>query len=110
LCQTSPSLIAGDSRRTGGAVTGQLSQKHAGAYFTPDVVVSTLLKWGGRDESDRLIDPACGDGRFIAGHRNAVGIERDSPVFDPVLAATFAVGGLDYQPRIMIPGADEEEG
>ena len=26
----------------------------------------------------RLIDPACGDGRFIAGHRNAVGIEQDS--------------------------------
>jgi adenine-specific DNA-methyltransferase len=40
-------------------------------------VVSTLLQWAVRNKEDRLIDPACGDGRFIAGHRNAVGIEQD---------------------------------
>ena len=54
------------------------SQKHAGAYYTPDSVVQALLRWAIRGEEDRLIDPACGDGRFIAGHRNAVGIERDA--------------------------------
>jgi adenine-specific DNA-methyltransferase len=32
---------------------------------------------GGPRKKDRLIDPACGDGRFIAGHRNTVGIEQD---------------------------------
>ena len=56
---------------------GQLSQKEAGAYYTPDGIVRTLLQWAVRDEEDRLIDPACGDGRFIAGHRNSVGIEQD---------------------------------
>lgn len=56
---------------------GQLSQKQAGAYYTPDGVVWTLLQWAVRNSEDRLIDPACGDGRFIAGHRNVVGIEQD---------------------------------
>src|ERR1700730_9957180 len=59
------------------SVIRQRSQKEAGAYYTPNGVVTTLLQWAIRDEDDRLIDPACGDGRFIAGHRNALGIEQD---------------------------------
>ena len=55
----------------------RLSQKEAGAYYTPDAVVATLLRWAVRSPQDRLIDPSCGDGRFIAGHRNSVGIEQD---------------------------------
>ena len=55
-----------------------LSQKHAGAYYTPDPVVASLVAWAVRREKDRLLDPACGDGRFIASHRNAVGIEQDT--------------------------------
>jgi adenine-specific DNA-methyltransferase len=59
-------------------VTVELSQKDAGAYYTPDPVVASLLKWVVRAEEDRLLDPSCGDGRFIAGHRNSVGIEQDA--------------------------------
>jgi len=55
----------------------RLNPKEAGAYYTPDPVVATLLQWAVRSKQDRLIDPACGDGRFIAGHRYAVGIEQD---------------------------------
>ena len=55
----------------------RLSQKQAGAYYTPERVVSSLVRWAVRDESDRLLDPSCGDGRFIASHRNSVGIEQD---------------------------------
>lgn len=58
--------------------SARLSQKHSGAYYTPNPVVSSLVKWAVRSESDRLLDPACGDGRFIAAHRNAVGIEQDT--------------------------------
>jgi len=54
-----------------------LSQKESGAYYTPDAVTETLLRWALRSEADRLLDPSCGDGRFIAGHRNSVGIEQD---------------------------------
>lgn len=53
------------------------SQKHRGAYFTPDAVAATLIRWAVRSHDDRLLDPSCGDGRFIAGHRNSVGIEQD---------------------------------
>jgi adenine-specific DNA-methyltransferase len=56
----------------------RLSQKEAGAYYTPDPVVSSLVTWAVRGPEDRLIDPSCGDGRFIANHRNAVGIEQDN--------------------------------
>lgn len=55
----------------------QHSQKRTGAYYTPESVVHSLLKWVVRSAFDRLIDPACGDGRFIAGHYNSVGIEQD---------------------------------
>lgn len=55
-----------------------LVQKHSGAYYTPDPVVQSLLQWAVRADADRLLDPSCGDGRFIAGHRNSVGIEQDA--------------------------------
>jgi len=52
-------------------------QKRSGAYYTPDPAVATLLQWAVRSDADRLLDPSCGDGRFIAGHHNSVGIEQD---------------------------------
>jgi adenine-specific DNA-methyltransferase len=55
----------------------RLSQKEAGAYYTPDPVVTSLMAWAVRHEGDRLLDPSCGDGRFIAAHRNTIGIEQD---------------------------------
>ena len=55
----------------------RLSQKQAGAYYTPIPVVSNLVGWSVRQESDRLLDPSCGDGRFIAAHRNSFGVEQD---------------------------------
>jgi len=58
-------------------LTVRLSQKDSGAYFTPDNVVASLVKWAARNKSDRLLDPSCGDGRFIASHHNAVGVEQD---------------------------------
>lgn len=54
------------------------NQKTSGAYYTPDAVADTLLHWALRSEHDRLIDPSCGDGQFIAGHRNSVGIEQNA--------------------------------
>lgn len=53
-------------------------QKLSGAYYTPDRVVGSLVSWAVRAHSDRLLDPSCGDGRFIAAHPNSVGIEQDS--------------------------------
>ena len=37
----------------------------------------SLVRWVAHAESDLLLDPACGDGRFIAAHPHSVGVERD---------------------------------
>jgi adenine-specific DNA-methyltransferase len=55
----------------------EFSQKRSGAYFTPDDVAATLISWACRSSSDRLLDPSCGDGQFIARHHNSVGIEQN---------------------------------
>lgn len=52
-------------------------RKSLGAYYTPDEVARTLVKWSVRRETDRLLDPACGDGQFLAEHVHAFGVERD---------------------------------
>lgn len=52
-------------------------QKLSGAYFTPEHLAQALVCWAVRDEQDRLLDPSCGDGRFIAAHPNSVGIEQE---------------------------------
>jgi adenine-specific DNA methylase len=51
--------------------------KDRGAYYTPEPVASALVRWAVRNPADRLLDPACGDGRFIAAHPKSVGIEQD---------------------------------
>ena len=53
-------------------------QKQNGAYYTPDAVVRSLVHWAVRKPSDRMLDPACGDGRFLAAHPNSVGVEHDA--------------------------------
>lgn len=53
-------------------------RKRAGAYYTPDPVVRTLVNWAVRKSTDRLLDPACGDGRFLVAHTNSVGVEQDA--------------------------------
>lgn len=54
------------------------SQKTRGAYYTPEAIASQLVRWAVRNSTDRLIDPSCGDGRFVAGHRNSWGVEQEA--------------------------------
>jgi hypothetical protein len=58
--------------------SGILSKKR-GAYYTPEAVARALVAWAAPNQSDRLIDPACRDGIFIAAHSNSVGVEQFSP-------------------------------
>lgn len=55
----------------------EFSQKRSGAYFTPDNVSGALVSWACRKPTDRMIDPSCGDGQFLALHRNSVGVEQN---------------------------------
>jgi adenine-specific DNA-methyltransferase len=52
--------------------------KESGAYFPPDKVVRSLVKWAVRSGRDRLLDPSCGSGHFLAVHANSVGIEQSA--------------------------------
>jgi SAM-dependent methyltransferase len=52
-------------------------QKLTGAFFTPEPLAEALVCWAVREEADRLLDPSCGDGRFIAAHTSSVGIEQE---------------------------------
>lgn len=51
--------------------------KANGAYYTPDAVVRSLVSWAVRYETNVMLDPSCGDGRFLMGHVHAVGVEQD---------------------------------
>jgi adenine-specific DNA methylase len=56
--------------------------KRLGAYYTPPAVVESLIRWAVTTASSRVLDPSCGDGRFLSTLRNAVGVD-----IDPVAVA-----------------------
>ena len=53
-------------------------RKRNGAYYTPEAVAAMLVRSAVRSPGDLLLDPSCGDGRFLARHANSVGVERDA--------------------------------
>lgn len=54
------------------------SRKDLGSYYTPPVVVRALVSWAMRGGiNGPVLDPACGDGRFLAGLEDAIGVEVD---------------------------------
>lgn len=59
------------------------NRKDLGSYYTPPEVVRTLVSWATEgDLQGPILDPSCGDGRFLAGLKDAVGVD-----IDPVAAA-----------------------
>lgn len=61
------------------SIQAEAAAKENGAYYTPGAVAAALVRWAVRKGTDTLLDPSCGDGRFIARHANSVGVERDGP-------------------------------
>lgn len=74
-----------------------LQRKISGAYYTPDVVAAALCRWAVRSDSDLLLDPACGDGRFIARQPNSIGVDQE-------LVAVLAA--VERAPRARVYHAD----
>lgn len=64
-----------------------LKEKESGAYYTPVEVAASLVRWAVRRPCDRMLDPSCGDGRFLALHRNSAGIEQDPQATAKAVAA-----------------------
>lgn len=73
------------------------AQKLSGSYFTPQPIVEALVCWAVARDSDRLLDPSCGDGRFLAAHHNSVGIEQD---------ASSAQSAIDRAPWALVHEGD----
>ena len=54
------------------------SRKDLGSYYTPADVVRTLVSWAMEGcLSGGVLDPSCGDGRFLRGLKDAVGVDVD---------------------------------
>lgn len=53
------------------------SRKQRGAFYTPPEVARMLVRSVVQHKSDRLLDPACGDGRFLSEHTHCVGVDFD---------------------------------
>ena len=59
-------------------VLGSPHSKELGAYYTPTAVVESLVQWATQTRNYvRVLDPSCGDGRFLEGLENAYGIDID---------------------------------
>lgn len=72
-------------------------KKELGQFFTPEDVARTLVRWVIRNPEDRLLDPSCGDGRFLVSHGRSVGVELDPD---------FARNAYDRAPGALIHGGD----
>ncbi|HEV7397710.1 MAG TPA: N-6 DNA methylase [Pyrinomonadaceae bacterium] len=49
--------------------------KLIGQFYSPLDVVSALVSWLQPQSDERLLDPSCGDGRFISRHEFSMGID-----------------------------------
>lgn len=52
--------------------------KQLGAFYTPPEVVRSLVDWAtAKSRTISVLDPACGDGRFLEGLPNVTGVDVD---------------------------------
>ena len=42
------------------------SARRLGAFYTPDAIAKPLVDWALRSPGDRVLDPSCGEGAFLA--------------------------------------------
>ena len=79
------------SRSAAAAGLPERDSKQLGAYYTPPEVVRCLVSWVSAGVGDgSIVDPSCGDGRFLEGMENAVGVDIDSVAAKAAAQATSA--------------------
>lgn len=47
-------------------IAAAVAKKLRGGYYTPSIVAEWLSNWAVRSASDRVLEPSCGDGAFLA--------------------------------------------
>ena len=83
------------------------NRKRLGQVLTPESVAQTLVSWVIRQENERLLDPSCGDGRFVACHRASVGVEIHRDVAD--IARTRAPWALIHETEFFAWAAETRD-
>ena len=51
----------------------QQEWKLRGAYYTPTAIAEFLTNWAIRNPKDKILEPSCGDGTFIAAASKLIG-------------------------------------
>ena len=62
-------------------------QKARGAYYTPPETVAALVRWAVRSPEEHMLDPSCGDGRFLALHPRSTGVDSDASAVSSAVEA-----------------------
>ena len=72
--------------------------KHLGQVFTPEEIARPLAHWAIRNKTDLLLDPSCGDGRFLVHHAASTGIEVDqeNAILAKKLVPTASIHNEDF--------------
>jgi hypothetical protein len=83
------------------------NRKRLGQVLTPETVARALVSWVIRQENERLLDPSCGDGRFVACHRASVGVEIHRDV--ATVARTRAPWALIHQTEFFAWASETRE-
>jgi adenine-specific DNA-methyltransferase len=82
-------------------------RKRLGQVFTPEAIAQSLVSWVTVRESDRLLDPSCGDGRFLKCHRASVGVELDKS--EALIAKQRAPWALIHQADFFVWASETRE-
>ena len=72
--------------------------KLIGQFYSPQEVATTLVNWLQIRREELLLDPSCGDGRFISQHSNSVGVDTsaDSCAEARLRAPTATIHHVDF--------------
>lgn len=70
-------MLASTYNYTRSTVRMKQRQKQLGQFFTPPEVARSLVSWLAPKSTDRILDPSCGDGQFLALHHRMAGVEVD---------------------------------
>ncbi len=59
--------------------------KLRGGYYTPKDIAQFIVKWAVQSHKDRILEPSCGDGSFLAAVKKQLGAKKNSTAQNHVL-------------------------
>src|SRR5690242_1194071 len=70
------------TKHSAGSPEASLHRKTRGAFFTPPRVSKFLAEWAVRSDTDRILEPSCGEASFLlAADARLKELRREAPLF-----------------------------